>query len=961
MTKKLDNENGNLENTPLSGPLGSPYNQYGDDGSSTSSDYSGMRRSTYLSGSTGVEMEQIEISSSKENLVLDVLKNSGFNKETDMELNQRIKKRFEDSLSYFDNLLNTITNTKSSPKSPNVSLTPNNNINNNNNNNNLNSPNNILFVPNELKNSKKERSNENLLEVYENNNSNNNNNNTEDNFLGGSEINNINIPFNLGGSNSGLRSTINSNRAISPDQDDIIEDNLFSESSDKDTDDFSTKDGDGQLKSISKMKRELKEYFLSLSYKKREEISFSLSVEQDPLIIDQTIDQYFDSFINDCYNEIINKFKNQYPTIVETIKMIRISPDRRGDARKAVDPTQYVPIHKSYTPGSYQFSLKELIITKVVNEINKQMIKTFLLSMLPITKWVPNYKLKYIKDDVISSITVGLMLVPQSMAYAILGGLPAIYGLYSAFIGPIVYGIFGTSNEISVGPVAMVSLLIPNVIGLPSTNPEYLTEAICLSLLSGLILMTIGFLRAGFLIENLLSNPILMGFIQAASLLIICSQIKGLTSIPVPSTVSTFPEFVKSYAEHYGSIHGWTVLFGLVALVILLVFRKLNQKLKYKVPIAVVILILSTLISYLIDSKSHGIKIIDSIPSGLPTPKAVSLTAERFGKLIVGAFIISILGFVESISIAKKFSSIRKYTIDPSQELISLGMVNLIGSFLQAMPATGSFSRTAVNFQTNSRSRVCSIASGIIVACVLLFLTPIIKHTPLCILSAIVIAAAVSLFEFKESYELFKHGEILGFIQLIFVFIITLMLGSEIGIVVAFCVSILQIIYFSARPQLVTLGRLPGTLVFRNINHYAGAITNKRVKILRYDARLTYYTVNHFRDCLYGVISNDNNNNNNSNNTNGASDISPSDNANQSGAIHTVIIDMVNVSSIDSTAIDVLNEIVDFFKSQDVIILWSDIRPAIQKVMHRSGFLKKIDHQHFFNSTDKALEFALSN
>ncbi|KAM9986657.1 hypothetical protein ACTFIY_011076 [Dictyostelium cf. discoideum] len=644
--------------------------------------------------------------------------------------------------------------------------------------------------------------------------------------------------------------------------------------------------------------------------------------------------------------------------------MIRRSPDIRGDARKAVDPTQYVPIHKSYSPGSYQFSLKELIVIKVINEINRQVIKAFLLSMLPITRWVPSYKLKYIKDDVISSITVGLMLVPQSMAYAILGGLPAIYGLYSAFIGPIVYGIFGTSNEISVGPVAMVSLLIPNVIGLPSTDPEYLTEAICLSLLSGLILMTIGFLRAGFIIENLLSNPILMGFIQAASLLIICSQIKGLTSIPVPSTVSTFPEFVEAYIEHFRSIHGWTVLFGVTALAILVLFRQLNQKLKYKVPIAVIILILSTLISYFIDSKSHGIKIIDSIPSGLPTPKAVSLTAERIGKLIVGAFIISILGFVESISIAKKFSSIRKYTIDPSQELISLGMVNLIGSFLQAMPATGSFSRTAVNFQTNSRSRVCSIVSGIIVACVLLFLTPIIKHTPLCILSAIVIAAAISLFEFKESYELFKHGEVLGFAQLLFVFIITLMLGSEIGIVVAFCVSILQIIYFSARPQLVTLGRLPGTLVFRNVNHYSGAITNKRVKILRYDARLTYYTVNHFRDCLYNVISNDNNNINSTTKTtttttttNGG-DNSPSiDN----GTIHTVIIDMVNVSSIDSTAIDVLNEIVDFFKSQNVTILWSDIRPAIQKVMHRTGFLKKIDHQHFFNSTDKALEYSLSN
>ncbi|EGC39551.1 hypothetical protein DICPUDRAFT_74877 [Dictyostelium purpureum] len=688
---------------------------------------------------------------------------------------------------------------------------------------------------------------------------------------------------------------------------------------------------------ISKLKSETKESLVHLRFKANKDLEISISKEKKPIIIDQIIEFHFENFTNNCYDEIINRFQFQFPNVIDTIKIMRTIPGAKSRAEPAPEEEDKTAKFTSNPENFTKFSMKEFA-TDSIKSFKIKMVLNYLFSMIQITKWVPKYQLKYIKDDVISSLTVGFMIVPQAMAYAILGGMPPIYGLYAAFIAPVMYGIFGTSNEVSVGPVAMVSLLIPSIISVPSTDPEFLLEVFCLSLLSGIVLIVIGVLRAGFIIENLLSNPILMGFIQAAAFLIVCSQIKNITKIPIPSNVSSLPEFVEAIAEHYKSIHGWTVLFGVSGLVFLIVFRIINNKIKFKVPIAVIILMLSTLISYLINSKSHGISIIGDVPSGLPSFKVPSLTFERAGRLIVGAFIISILGFVESISIAKKFSSIRKYSIDPSQELIALGMCNFVGSFFQACPSTGSFSRTAVNFQTNSRSRVCSIASGVIVACVLLFLTPIIKHTPLCILSAIVIAAAITLFEFKESYELLKSGELLGFIQLIFIFVLTLLFGSEIGIIVAFCVSILQIISHSARPKLVILGRLPGSILFRNIKHFPEAITNSSIKILRYDSRLTYYTVNHFRDALYELKKED-----------------P-----EFELVQTIIFDMANVSSIDSTAIDVLHEIVDFYKSQNIKILWSDIRPHIQKVMFRCGFLKSMDNHHFFTTTHKALEYALS-
>lgn len=650
------------------------------------------------------------------------------------------------------------------------------------------------------------------------------------------------------------------------------------------------------------------------------------------MIIDTIVDRYFTIFIDQCYNEIIETFSTLYPKKIEMIKMMKLSPSYNTNPNK-----EFTSVHKNTVKDiTHDFSFREFL-WKRWQKITWLSILHFLLGKLPIVKWVPKYKKSFIKDDIISSVTVGFMIVPQAMAYAILAGLPPIYGLYSACVCPIIYGIFGTSNEISVGPVAMVSLLIPSIVG-SASNPNYIIDVFCLSLLSGLILMGIGLLRAGFIIENLLSNPILMGFIQSASVLIILSQIKNLTAIPISSHTTTFPDFMKAIFGGLKSIHGYTILMGLSCLVVLIAFRYINQRIRYKVPIAVIILLLATLVSFLINSKTHGIKIVDEIPSGLPTPILVPLTGERFGRLIVGSFIISILGFVESISIAKKFSSIRKYSIDPSQELIALGMCNLVGSFFRACPVTGSFSRTAVNFQTNSRSRVCSIVSGILVGMVLLFLTPVFKHTPLCVLSAIVIAAAITLFEFKESYTLLKNGEYLGFTQLIFVFTITLVFGSEVGIVVAFCVSILQIIYFSARPQLVKLGRIPGTLVFRNINHYSGAIVHRGIKILRYDSRLTYYTVNHFRDCLYSINLNPPN----------------------SDSIECLIWDMVNVSSIDSTAIDVLNDILDYYKANNITILWSDLRGSVKRVMIRSGFLERIPENHIFSSTHKAVEYALS-
>ncbi|KYR01399.1 Sulfate transporter [Tieghemostelium lacteum] len=701
---------------------------------------------------------------------------------------------------------------------------------------------------------------------------------------------------------------------------------------------------------ITKIRLELEKQILEKYQLKRDEIYLALSVIQDQSMIDDIIRQHCNHFMDSCYQDITDRFQFTFPRVIDMLKLMRNSPEHQMDREEGPNGYSHIPVLPlNKKPESQdQFNFR-VFLTKKISKLHVINWSSF-LSLIPITQWLTRYKLAFLKDDLIASLTVGFMIIPQSMAYAILAGLPPIYGLYSAFICPIIYGLFGTSNEISVGPVAMVSLLIPSIIDLPFNHPDYIMETLCLSLMSGLVLLAVGLLRAGFLIENLLSNPILMGFMQAASVLIIFSQLKNLTAIPISSHTTTIIQFMDGLIDHINNIHGYTVLLGLSSIAILLIFKFINNKIRYKIPIAVIMLLLGTLISFLIDAKKHGIKIVDEIPSGLPKPIAVPLTLKRAGKIIVGSFIISILGFVESISIAKKFSSVRKYSINPSQELLALGMCNIIGSMFQACPVTGSFSRTIVNFQANSRSRLSSILGGVIVGIVLLFLTPVFKYTPLCILSSIVIAAAVSLFEVRETIDLFKKGELLGFFELMFVFIITLIFGSEVGIVVAFCVSILHIIYFSSKPHLVTLGRIPGTLVFRNISHYPDARIYPGIKILRYDSRLTYYTVNNFRDLLYDQASYQ------------IDDISDSISTTDGNdhRLRVVILDMVNVSTIDSTAIDVLNEILDSYHSNHIQILFSDFRSSVKRDLYRSGFFKRIPDNNIFTSTHLAVEFILN-
>ncbi|GAM25244.1 hypothetical protein SAMD00019534_084190 [Acytostelium subglobosum LB1] len=677
-----------------------------------------------------------------------------------------------------------------------------------------------------------------------------------------------------------------------------------------------------------------------MNYRYREQLYFSLSSVHDSSLVDQLIATSFNSFVDNCFQELFDRFDNQYHQHIGLLKLMRKSPEQPMDSKPN---ERYRPVFKQAKESP--MDLFSIIKQQAINAKNSHTLTEIVLSLIPVMVWVRKYKLHYLKDDVIAALTIGFMLIPQAMAYAILAGLPPIYGLYSAFVSPIVYGIFGTSNEIQVGPVAMVSLLIPTIVHHARGSDEYIVEASCLALMTGLIMLVMGLFRVGFLIETLLSNPILLGFVQAGSVLIMLSQIKNFTAITIPANAANIIEYGEGIVHYAHTINGWTVLMGSVSLAILIGSKYVNKRLRYKIPTPIIILILGTLISYLANVEGRlGIKVVNAIPSGLPRPRLVPLTLERISSMIVGASIIAILGFVETVSVGKKFCAYRKYQINSSQELVALGMCNIMGSVFTGFNTTGSFSRSAVAFQTQSKSPLTSILSGLIVMVVLLLLTQVFRYTPLCILSAIVIGAAITLIEVHETIELYRKGEYIGFFQLLIVFVLTLLLGSETGIIIAFVISILQIIFFSSRPNLVILGRIPGTLVFRSIKHYPNALVYPGIMIIRFDSRMTYYTINHFRTKVVAIMSS-------------TDDAAP---INGRGPVHTIVIDAVNVSSMDSTALDVLSDMLDHFESNGILVLWSDLRPAIHRVMQRSGFTKRISKEHIFTSTSAAVDFAQS-
>lgn len=547
---------------------------------------------------------------------------------------------------------------------------------------------------------------------------------------------------------------------------------------------------------------------------------------------------------------------------------------------------------------------------------------------IPAINWLSTYNKQQFRGDLIAGLTVGVMLIPQGMAYAMIAGLPPIYGLYASTIPLFIYAILGTSRQLAVGPVAMVSLLTAAGIGtLAEGGTElYIALAITLALLVGLIQFLLGVFRLGFLV-NFLSHPVISGFTSAAALIIGLSQLKHLLGVSIERSHHVH-DILFQAIQQFANINWVTFAIGIGGIILI----KGVKKIAPHVPGPLVVVVTGILVVWSLGLTDVGVKIVGAVPSGLPSFALPSLEIDTIKTLFPIAMAIALVSFMESIAVAKAIQSKHKdYKLDSNQELIALGLANVGGAFFQSYPLTGGFSRTAVNDQSGAKTGIASIISAGLIVLTLLFLTPLFYYLPKAILASVIMVAVFGLIDMKEAVHLWRADRS-DFWMLVITFIGTLGLGIEQGILIGTVLSLAWIIFRSTRPHLAVLGRVPDTHFYRNISRFKVVENRKDILITRFDNQLYFANVNYFKDTMAKLI------------------------LEKGKDLQTVIINAESIHSIDSSGIHALEELVQEVKANHQQIFFTGVIGPVRDAMKKGHLLEKVGKNNFFMSVQEAVD-----
>ena len=473
--------------------------------------------------------------------------------------------------------------------------------------------------------------------------------------------------------------------------------------------------------------------------------------------------------------------------------------------------------------------------------------KTF----IPILNWLPDYKSEYLKDDFIAGVTVAVLLIPQGMAYALIAGLPPIYGLYAALTPQIIYAFLGTSRQLAVGPVAMDSLLVAAGLGALSIvdSDQYIQTAILLALTIGAIQFLFGLLKMGFIV-NFLSKPVISGFTSAAAIIICLNQLRHILGISI-SQSNKIHVFTSALMQSETPINLHSLIIGIVSIILLILIKGWSSK----IPSALVIVVIGICWVTFTNQIQPSVAIVGNIPDGLPNFSFPSLKWEIIKELIPISLTIALVAFMEAISIAKSIQEKHKtYEINPNQELLALGASNMIGSFFQSYPTTGGFSRTAVNNEAGAKTGVAALISALIVAIILTFFTDWFYYLPKSVLGAIIIVAVIKLIDYKYAIRLYKIRKD-EFLVLLITFIATLFIGITEGILFGIIFSFLLLVYRTSKPHYAFLGRIGSTNYFKNIKRFPDEVVLRDdLIILRFDAQLFFGNIHFFKKLVFDSL-----------------------------------------------------------------------------------------------------------
>jgi len=552
-----------------------------------------------------------------------------------------------------------------------------------------------------------------------------------------------------------------------------------------------------------------------------------------------------------------------------------------------------------------------------------------LKKIIPIFEWLPNYNKSLFKDDLVAGIIVGIVLIPQGIAYALIAGLPPIYGLYCALVPQVMYAIFGTSRQVAVGPVAMDSLIVATGVSTLALagSDSYISIAILLALLVGLIQFFMGVFRLGFIV-NFLSKPVITGFTSAIAIIIGLNQFGNLFGVQFDQS-DQVQYLVKDIWFQLGNYNYHTTIIGCISVVLILFFRSINKK----IPNALIVVILGILSIKFYGKYLEDVSIIRDIPSGLPSFGIPNFDIDQIRELLPIAVTLVMVGYLEIISIGKSLEAKQEaYRIRPNQELIALGLSNLVGSLFQAYPVSSSFSRSAVNQESGAKTGMAALISVVMVLLTVLFLTPLFYYLPKTVLAAIIIVAVFGLINVKEALYLWKVNQ-LDFWLMLATFIGTLLLGIEFGIIVGVGLSLIVLIFRTSRPYIVELGKVPNSNFYRNKNRFEEVIIESDILIFRFDAQLFYANSTYFRDKLDTMAS-------------------------KKGAVlKLIVLDAESINRVDSTGIEMLKERIRYYQKKEISFFLAGVKGPVRDDLFRSEILSIINVNHFFMRVNDAVKF----
>ena len=548
------------------------------------------------------------------------------------------------------------------------------------------------------------------------------------------------------------------------------------------------------------------------------------------------------------------------------------------------------------------------------------------LKIIPKPSLIPGYNIRLFKNDLFAGITVWVMLVPQGMAYAMIAGLPPIYGLYASAVPMIIYALVGTSKQLSVGPVAMDAILIAGglaTIGVGGVE-DYIILAVLLALMVGVLQALLGIMRLGFLV-NFLSYPVVSGFTSAAAVIIGLNQLKYLLGIATPRSTQIHELLVATY--HYiGGSNVFTILTGTGGILIVLFFKRYFKK----IPGSLIAVAASILASYAFGLDNLGVAIVGAVPSGLPSFAVPSFDLSQLKALSPIAMTLSLVGFMEAVAVAKAVPSPHKeHRSNPNRELIALGLSNIGGSFFSSFPTTASFSRSAVNKATGGTTGISPIISALLVILTLVFMTPLFFHLPHAVLASVIIPAVFGLIDFKEVKLLWKTDR-RDLAMLLITFFLTLFMGIQSGILAGVFFSVVLVIYKSSYPHYAVLGKVERGNTFRNIKRFPDAQQIKGVLIIRFDAQLFFANAHILEEIITEEVM-------------------------KREGLRLTIINAEAINSLDSSSIKVLKSIHKKLITKGIKLIFVGVKGPVRDIMTKNEMLAEFGKESFFDHLQGAL------